>query len=154
MASNEPLTFSYSYTYFVLPLLWAAGLGAFFALALTFLWLPLGILVILPLAWGIYQYALWRSVRYEISSNSITKRFGIIFREEDRIDIIAIQKVTKTIIIPAVGVGTIRLQTSAQVAARSGKDIYEGDLVLQNIEGVEEIYKLIEELQSLARRRP
>ena len=137
-----------SYKWFVAPLIYPCYGLAFILAVLSFFWggILLFSLAFMLAGYGYYLHKKWEAISYIVTPNQIRYKKNIFWVDEGKVDFADIRMVTKKIVIPGLDVGSITLETAAQ----SGSN---GDIIIENIERVSELYQLFCTLESEAKNQ-
>jgi hypothetical protein len=135
-----------SYKWFVAPLIYPCYVLAFMLAVLSIFWggFLLFSLALVPIGYGYYLQKKWEATSYIVTPNQIRYKKNIFWVDEGKVDFADIRMVTKKIVIPGLDVGSITLETAAQ----SGSN---GDIIIENIDRVSELYRLFCTLESEAK---
>jgi uncharacterized membrane protein YdbT with pleckstrin-like domain len=151
MGNQSVCQFHFSFRWVIVPqLIISGGIVALCCLG-ALLWWPLILLSIFPTGYAYYCFLNWKTTIYTITPVAISRRSGIIFESRNEISISAILKKNLTVYINGKNsLGTIALETAGQ--SINNAQGFEGDLLLENIDYVVDIYESIEALQRLVKK--
>jgi hypothetical protein len=144
--SEKVIEVKQSYKWFVAPLIYPCYGLALMLAVLSIFWggFLLFLLALVPVGYGYYLQKKWEATSYIVTPNQIRYKKNIFWVDEGKVDFADIRMVTKKIVIPGLDVGSITLETAAQ----SGSN---GDIVIENIDRVSELYQLFCTLESEAK---
>jgi hypothetical protein len=144
--SGEVIEVKQSYKWFVAPLIYPCYVLALMLAVLSIFWggFLLFLLALVSVGYGYYLHKKWEATSYIVTPNQIRYKKNIFWVDEGKVDFADIRMVTKKIVIPGLDVGSITLETAAQ----SGSS---GDIIIENIDRVSELYQLFCTLESEAK---